>query len=344
MLQHSPSIRAVYSGEKFGWVGVDLFFVLSGYLITEILLNSKGEDHYYRNFFGRRALRIWPLYVGVVSVVIFIVPAVATPKFWPIEFSPIYYYFFLQNAFATKQFLPFLSPTWSLVVEEQFYLIWPFLVAIVPRAWFVRLCIGGLLLSPMLRLLTLRLGATGQIIESYTFTHMDGLLVGAVLAASGRDWVSRKWVGFAAVAGIVASALLFVEEVAHSSDVFASVFVYTALALGFGSILVLTFRSAACYGRLARLLGWRPLAYVGTISYGLYLLHELAQWAVIKSPLTRFLHPIREPFVRVMIGVTVEMIVACGVASLSWAFYERRFLKFKDRFGSKALSHSESAS
>src|SRR3954467_6170482 len=83
MTQHSPALGTIFPGTRYGWVGVDLFFVLSGFLITEILLVAKNRQHYYRNFFARRILRIWPLYMAVLIAVVFAIPLVAKPNYWP---------------------------------------------------------------------------------------------------------------------------------------------------------------------------------------------------------------------------------------------------------------------
>src|SRR5256885_12607641 len=126
MLHHSPVMKAYFGGPRYGWVGVDLFFVLSGYLIPGILTDAKGASGYYQNFFARRGLRIWPLYFAVLIATTEVVPRLAHSEHLSAGLPPWHYFLLLQNLLFSSALMPFLSPTWSLAVEEQFYLIWPF--------------------------------------------------------------------------------------------------------------------------------------------------------------------------------------------------------------------------
>src|SRR4051812_2558873 len=166
----------------YGWITVDLFFVLSGFLITGILLDAKGEEGYYRNFYARRALRVWPLYYALLIVVLVLIPRFRHEAHELGRFSPWYYFLFLQNLFPFGGFVLVLTPTWSLGVEEQFYLVWPLLISLVSRRFFPFLIAAGLVVLPFLRLATFSL--TRDWIYTYilTFCRADALLVGAALA------------------------------------------------------------------------------------------------------------------------------------------------------------------
>ena len=116
---------ALYGASLWGWAGVNLFFVLSGFLITSILLESRSKPHYFRNFYGRRALRIWPVYILVLVVCYLNAPwfigptildAIRTAPWWA-------YILFLQNLFLLS-LPPAIGPTWSLAIEEQYYFLW----------------------------------------------------------------------------------------------------------------------------------------------------------------------------------------------------------------------------
>src|SRR6476620_6746086 len=131
-----------------GFSGVDLFFVLSGFLITGILLRAKTRPDYFKNFYTRRALRIWPLYYAVL--ILLLLPNslthlnLASPR-WS-------YLLYIQNLFPG--FPAASGPlyiTWSLAIEEQFYLIWPPIVLLLNRQWLARLAISLVILSPVLR-------------------------------------------------------------------------------------------------------------------------------------------------------------------------------------------------
>jgi len=168
-----------------GWIGVDLFFVLSGFLITGILLDTKQSAGYFTNFYARRCLRIWPLYYSLLLFMFVIVPilrpsdghAVFEARSSPWWAFPV----FLQNflipipTMATGA----LGVTWSLAVEEQFYLVWPVVVKFCSQAQLRKIAIAVICISPALRYYL----ALHQVnIYSNTFCRLDGLMAGALLA------------------------------------------------------------------------------------------------------------------------------------------------------------------
>ena len=127
-IAHSEFLRSLPGAVilEYGRIGVDLFFVLSGFLITGILLDSKGSSHYFRNFYIRRALRIWPLYYLILLIIYLL-----TSQFLPqMKDGNVWLYFtvYIQNLFLNLKIPYGLEPTWSLAVEEQFYMTWPLLV------------------------------------------------------------------------------------------------------------------------------------------------------------------------------------------------------------------------
>ena len=257
---------------NYGWMGVDLFFVLSGFLITGILLDTKPAQHYFRNFYARRGLRIWPLYFAVLLFMFVLVPLLR-PQDATELFQRSYpwwsYPFFLQNFLVAAPALAVgpLGVSWSLAVEELFYLVWPFFVRYLSMerlqivAWVV------LLGSPGLRIAFL---TRHWIIYSNPFCRLDGLMAGALLAmlvrkagfAPGR-LVKAAWVVFlVAVPAAITTAAYGVMWVTFSMAAAASAaFVYLGLFeanAGFRALLMNRF-----------------LIYTGTISYALYLLHKI---------------------------------------------------------------------
>ena len=168
-----------------GWMGVDLFFVLSGFLITRILLDTKQSECYFRNFYARRCLRIWPLYYSVLLFMFVIVPilrpseahAVFEARSSPWWAFPVFLQNFLVSipAMATGP----LGVTWSLAVEEQFYLFWPLVVRFCTEAQLRKIAIAVICLSPALRFY---LSLHQVNIYSNTFCRLDGLMAGALLA------------------------------------------------------------------------------------------------------------------------------------------------------------------
>ena len=168
-----------------GWMGVDLFFVLSGFLITRILLDTKQSECYFRNFYARRCLRIWPLYYSVLLFMFVIVPflrpseahAVFEARSSPWWAFPVFLQNFLVSipAMATGP----LGVTWSLAVEEQFYLFWPLVVRFCNETQLRKIAIAVICLSPALRFY---LSLHQVNIYSNTFCRLDGLMAGALLA------------------------------------------------------------------------------------------------------------------------------------------------------------------
>src|SRR5205823_4965141 len=161
-----------------GWMGVDLFFVLSGFLITGILLDSTPSDRYVTNFYARRCLRIWPLYYALLVFMFVIVPRLRPSDAHAVfdKSSPWWAYpLFLQNVLLpspTNAAGP-LAVTWSLAIEEQFYLVWPWVVRYASRAQIRRLALLVIGLSPALRL---ALSAYGVNLYTNVFCRLDGLM------------------------------------------------------------------------------------------------------------------------------------------------------------------------
>ena len=171
-----------------GYTGVDLFFVLSGFLITGILLKSKDEPDYFvyfTNFYARRALRIWPLYYALLIFSFVLLPWIA-PQLKAAIFERSHpwqsFPFFLQNLMTKGEAFDTLRVTWSLAIEEQFYLVWPLIVWLTPRRMLKYVALAAVAISMMVRWSVL-IGLTPPV-ETYsnTFARLDGLGLGAFLA------------------------------------------------------------------------------------------------------------------------------------------------------------------
>lgn len=234
---------------SYGFAGVNLFFVLSGFLITGILLGAKGKAHYFRNFYAKRALRIWPLYYLLLLLTFGFVPILVTyAHLHMAQFdllksqSKLAYIFLLQNLwYARGATTGPLGMTWSLAIEEQFYLVWPWLVLWCNRTTLVRITGFILFLSPIARLLAKQHGVGGQAIYFATWFQLDGLSLGALIAVycqSGSFSLSRlKWMAVAALAvGLPASVWL---QGGHSKDLWPL----------WHSVLALTKGGAQCHSQ-----------------------------------------------------------------------------------------------
>ena len=309
----------------YGWIGVDLFFVLSGFLITGILLEAKGKAHYFRNFYARRALRIWPLYFGLLFFSFVVLPLVI-PSLRQRIFQDAYpwqsYLVFLQNLFSAKEigFGP-VGVTWSLAIEEQYYLIWPLLVLALSPRLLKFAALGAFSLSVVIRLLQ-SFGIVHLFIYTNTFSRLDGIALGSFLAIV-LPTVSEQMVRRTAmiVLSISVLAVVFTEWFFGEK----TWFLYAGLALIFAAILCLSLNS--------ELLKKRPfLAYTGKISFGLYLIHvpvfDMFREPKLRSRLSWFHSPIlNDLFLLVSMTLAVYL-----VASASWYLFESPILKLKSRF------------
>lgn len=320
-----------------GWVGVDLFFVLSGYLVTSGLTSSRPTREGIPCFLARRALRILPLYYAVL-----IVGALLTRR------TDVWHWVYLQNYALPFAADPrgFTAHFWSLAVEEQFYLFWPFvlvgLASLTPKARVF--AVLGLWSAVVLVRTGLVLGLphvmdgydAAKLIYRATPTRLDGLLAGAALALAQRENGSalaflrraRRPLGFFVVLGLAVLAMTI--GVGHEDRRF-EIFGYPLLAIGFAIVL-----SAALDGALP---GWvleplrgRFLGYAGTRSYGLYVFHwPFIAWIAPKLEIAHRVTSEREAW-GLAVGAAACLVLATGAtAEASYRWLERPFLSLKDR-------------
>jgi peptidoglycan/LPS O-acetylase OafA/YrhL len=299
-----------------GWMGVDLFFVLSGFLITGILVDTKQSVGYYKNFYARRCLRIWPLYYSIIFFMFVVVPFLRPSEAHTIfeKSSPWWAYpLFLQNfliPIATNAVGP-LGVTWSLAVEEQFYLVWPLVVRYCSHAQIRRVALTVICLSPALRWY---LASHHVNLYSNSFCRLDGLMSGALLALAVRSptFIPAKFIKLSWAALFIAVPLAFVAQ-AHSGGWI----VYSLSAMASASIVYLALFAAQPW--INGVLTNRFMVYTGTISYGLYLLHKIPFDIAKAAGLQQ--HPLL---------LLLLLIVGCyAIAALSWNFLEKPFLRLK---------------
>jgi peptidoglycan/LPS O-acetylase OafA/YrhL len=208
--------RVFYIVAQNGWIGVDLFFVLSGFPITRILLNAKGTARYFRTFYARRALRIFPLYYGFLFLWFFVVPNVVqlspAGPFQRGSDTQLWFWTYASNWLSiTNRVVPHgLNHFWTLAIEEQFYLVWPAVVLLVSRRTLARICIALVPLGFLFRLwlMTTPYAHTGGYV--LTPARMGTLAVGAWLACALTDVRVRQKVERAAPAVLLACAAMLV--------------------------------------------------------------------------------------------------------------------------------------
>ncbi len=310
------------------WIGVDLFFVLSGFLITGILLRSRDKPHYFRTFYMRRVFRIFPLYfvwLGCVTLLVFIAPPHQLGKLslgWN-----LLYLANVNTALHGWSWPPF-AGLWSLSVEEQFYLVWPTVILLIPRrAVAPALCLAAMAFPIARMAVHLRPEAT------YTMLHLDGLLIGSAFAATWRwlgQWKAARSVALFSFAGAtLALALLAaggIRGLSWRGYIGVPSLVYTLIAFWGVCLIALSLYSDPL-NPLNRVLAASPLQMLGKYSYALYLIHE----AVLHAMNPKAHWPPSQDLTSAILYLAVSAAIAIGLAWLSWKFLEGPCLRLKER-------------
>jgi peptidoglycan/LPS O-acetylase OafA/YrhL len=346
---------------SIGWSGVELFFVLSGFLITGILLDSKGRRHYFRNFYVRRVLRIFPLYYALLAftfVAAALLPHLVGRNLGNANGQQLWYLFHLSN-FSMAAHGNFagepLGVTWSLAVEEQFYVAWPFVVWLLPRRWLLSLCMALVLLSFACRALLLAAHVDSTVVYLLTPSQLGGIAIGGAFAIVLRSRGGIRQLGPWARWMLVGAPLLVVAIALAATPARFLVDPFSPLldpasrlmdptnpmmdSLGMlvvqlvGAAMIVVALSGKPLPRFVRLLETRPLRAFGRWSYAMYLMHTPVIFVIYFGGLRHgWPHllgstlPVQLLFSAICIGVTVAF------AALSWRFYEKPILGLKRLF------------
>jgi peptidoglycan/LPS O-acetylase OafA/YrhL len=323
-------------------LGVDLFFVLSGFLITGILYDSKGHDSFFKTFYIRRTLRIFPLYYATLAIVT--VGHFALPGVFAL--ANISNAALVANATYTTNFLlafrgwgsepGFLAHFWSLAVEEQFYLLWPVVVFSLSRKALLKIAAIGIVTAPLIRIVLLR---TVSYEAAYTLlpARMDALLVGATIALAARstegipDWAKARAVRVTAGLIFAVSAISATGELPGMIGSIIIAARSTVSSIAFGALLVSLIS-------VTELTGWKrffsaPFArFFGRYSYAMYVFHLAVIFflpkvisVVSQRALGHEVQPGLINFGLIALAVTVT------AALVSWRLIEKPFLDLKDR-------------
>lgn len=309
-----------YAAALWGWAGVNLFFVLSGFLITSILLEARGKPHYFRNFYGRRVLRIWPVYLLVLIVTYAradwfvgkpILEAIQTAPWWA-------YLLLIQNLFHLV-LPPGIGPTWSLAIEEQYYFVWAPLVRVLTRPWTLAMVLAGALVAAP----WFRFHHYSWITPTHTLTHLDGIAMGSLLALglytvpmSRRAWLALGICGVAIgfpLAGTIAGGTAFLD---------------CALTLGFGGSVLAAIASTGIRNPVNLLLRRGPLPFYGRISYGMYMTHIMVfvYFGWFDERMNAY------GTAGNLAVIAFRLAASTAVATVLWYGFESRILKLKRYF------------
>jgi peptidoglycan/LPS O-acetylase OafA/YrhL len=355
-----------YYALPWGWTGVNIFFVLSGFLITGILFDSRDDAHRARNFYVRRTLRIFPLYYGIFLALLLLWPILhwqwtAAWLAWPLYLAnylrlvhgaaiPNSALNLAANAWLTTPLLPrtqiYLGHFWSLCVEEQFYLVWPWVVFWVRgRRALLWICALSVVIVPLLRLLAQHTAPAwmvqGSMFNATPF-QLDSLLLGGLLALLWRGPQRARLLTVGRVCAVL-FAVVTAAFLAHSIDpqglpTWREAYRYPHWQPTFGISFVDCFAAAlvlCCIspaGWVVRLFILRPLRWLGRVSYGAYVFHDLFHDLYVHTAVAMGRHSAlcaaHIPGISITFGLATTLLFSW----LSFRYFESPFLNLKERW------------
>jgi peptidoglycan/LPS O-acetylase OafA/YrhL len=316
-----------------GSLGVDFFLCLSAYLITELLVRERDERGHidYRAFLVRRALRIWPLYYAFLGFVVFVWPLFAPDERMSLR-QAVTFATFLSNWECAFHGYPtsLIAPLWSIALEEQFYVLFPFVMLIASMRRRIAL-LAALIVVAMIARYTVFLlvhEASSQMLWCNTFTRLDPIAMGALLALVARGRAPRWHGGLRIAAKVLALGLVLVT---------AYVVPLHRDPIGRGAVLSFTMMAAACtlivwstlraHDDVRGMLARPVLVYLGRISYGLYVFHMVGQRSA-----RAILEALAPDTTSLPVFVLLALTITIGLAALCYALLEKPFLRLKTRF------------
>jgi peptidoglycan/LPS O-acetylase OafA/YrhL len=343
---HNWIESAIVGVTNYGSYGVELFFVLSGFLITGILYDTHHEPGYFRNFYMRRLLRIFPLYYGVLALVFFVAPLIGTLRGSTLDYlveRQAWAWLYAVNIYIAKQgewSFSYLEHFWSLAIEEHFYFFWPlvvFALARRPRA-LIMVSLATALCAMLARLTGSLIGLSWWTTYTLTPFRLDGLALGAFVAVMARQ-----------VGGLERLARALPSGAAMIGGLLAMTFVWTRLVSRQGLELILPVRAALILMLLVCLLVWtlqapeqtatsrffrgRIMVFLGTYSYGLYVYHHFISYYLITNRTDLELTPLLGSHLAAMaLQATLGAFASLVLAYLSYELFEKRFLRLKRLF------------
>jgi peptidoglycan/LPS O-acetylase OafA/YrhL len=313
-------------GFEWGLMGVNLFFVLSGFLITGILLDSRagavgaaGRWFAIRQFYARRVLRIFPLFYMTLALL-------ALFNVRPIRETFVWHFSYLSNVyfFQRGSWQPGISHFWSLAVEEQFYLFWPYLILFLPVRMLRPVVLGLIGLAPAYRVVMALAFPEKPLAFVLTIGCLDALGIGALLAYAQRNGVNSRWEAGALARwllwlGLPAWAAVAVLEQLHLAPGPLLQMRQTFLDMVFGWVILNAAKGFK--GWAGGFLQLSPMVYLGKISYGLYVFHNLAVYGLVFA--VRELHVPAVLLTVPWIHRLCLLVLTISAAAVSWHFYEK---------------------
>jgi peptidoglycan/LPS O-acetylase OafA/YrhL len=326
---------------RVGWVGVDVFFVLSGFLVTTILFKARlNPEGYFRNFYVRRSLRIFPLYYLVLTLILLTMfvtrHGLELQRMEASWGNPLWFYAYMGNfrTAATNIAPPsYFTPMWSLQVEEQFYLLLPPLALYLKREHLKRTLIAAVLLAPAIRGLVVLLRPDLHLFQYMLFPcRMDALALGGLLAIYCPDPAalprgSRLPLFFGSVSLLALAVAVFQWSGGPFEGAVERTIGFTLFDVAFVCFiaLVLSLRGTVATAWL----NWKPLQYIGMISYGLYLFQVPASGVV--DHVLRLMGQAVVDWDGTVVRFAAVSLTTLVLSTLSWYMWETRWLAMKSR-------------
>jgi len=335
-----PLVRFIAQARAAGWVGVDLFFVLSGFLITGILYDTLPDRHFFKNFYARRMLRIFPLYYGFFALLFLI--TIPAGYHWHLTVFRYLTYtdniLFVFNGPITDVPWININHFWSLMVEEQFYIVWPLMVFLLQSRRRIAIAAAvGILASFLTRLAVVHTGAEighFSLLTSWTPARLDSLFSGALLSMIVRSRFRERAITAAVpimLFSLVVIGVIWIRSSGFVPDVGTPVATWGVLMLsiGFAAFVAASLRHGSVFQRFT---SGSILRFFGRYSYGIYVYHY-----TIADLINGHLRPVvlahsGSKFLSVLLPGLLGGMISVAVAWLSFTFYEKRFLMLKSRF------------
>jgi len=345
---NGPIINAVNNFFLMGWVGVDIFFALSGFLITSILLKTKSSETYFKSFYIKRLLRIFPLYYLYLAFMFFFFLPHFAPHLNPAEQlnikttenSQLYFWLYLSNIkqfFQNIFFGSALGHLWSLSIEEQFYLIWPLIIYYCDYNQLKRILLAVFVGSIILRAFFYYHNVPGLSIYSFTFTRLDALGYGAYISVSLQKPIRIKPESVKLILKVllILTALLFIFFGPWPNSTPVMLIIGFSLIGLTNAFLILTLQSHQP-SKIKLFFNNNLLKFLGKYSYALYLFNPLVRQICFKFFLSPFM-VWGSYFVWYFLFIMLCLLISIVVSIISWHAYEKWFMKIKSRYEEQQL-------
>ena len=323
----------ILQATEIGWVGVDLFFVLSGFLITGILYDSRMNERYYRNFYARRSLRIFPLYYGALLVTVVLGMLWPEAEVWSAH-SPAWIAFYTTNflmASEGTEAAGILGHFWSLAVEEHFYLLWPLFVRWGTRRQLMAVSAALIVMAFALRITLVFKGVDPEAIYILTPTRFDALATGAfcslaVRGAGGPVALMRVgWITLV-LGGAGMLVLILSRHTLSNQDPVMQTVGFTMLSAIFASVIVIGLTGRLIKGVLEN----GVLRWFGRYSYGIYIWHPIIAVILFNTQIPGALGVSGPHSSALMVLLALALSILTAV--ISYRYWEQPFLRLKRSF------------